>query len=97
MSSTVNKKMLIDSVSTKLDLTKKLTGEVLETLLDVMASELKKGNKVDLAGFGRFEVKKRNARNGINPATKEKIKIAASKSVGFKVAKNVKDSLNKKK
>lgn len=97
MSNTVNKKMLVDSVSMKLDLTKKLTGEVVETLLDVVKSELKKGNRVELSGFGRFEVKKRNARTGINPATKEKIKIAASKSVGFKVAKSVKDTLNKKK
>ena len=58
-----------------------------------MTAALKDGNKVDITGFGKFEVKTRAAREGINPQTKEKIEIPASKIPGFKASKSLKDEV----
>lgn len=88
---TMNKKALVDVIAEKNGMTKKEANDTLELILTTISEALKDGNKVDLAGFGKFETKERKARTGINPATKEKITIAASKSVGFKAAKSLKD------
>ena len=59
----------------------------------MMAETLKNGGKVDISGFGKFEVKTRAERIGINPATKEKITVPASKAPGFKASKSLKDAV----
>ncbi|MDR1795691.1 MAG: HU family DNA-binding protein [Erysipelotrichaceae bacterium] len=95
MSKVLNKKELADTLAAKFDLKKKESLEIIDAALDEMFDTLVDGGKVDFAGFGRFEVKSRAAHPGINPATKEPITIAASKSAAFKPAKALKDALNK--
>ncbi len=95
MNLTFNKKALADAVAERLDYTKKAAGDIVDLVLDEIKDQLVAGNKVDLAGFGRFEVKERAARDGFNPQTKEKIKIPASKALTFKVAKALKEDINK--
>lgn len=96
MSETVNKKALAEILAERLDLKKKDAVEVVDTLLVIVKDELAAGNKVDLSGFGRFEVKVRPARDGFNPQTKEKIKIPESNALTFKVSKTLKDAINEK-
>lgn len=90
---TLNKKLLADVVSEKHNLTKKEASEIVDLVFDEMTKSLKKGDKVDITGFGKFEVKTRAARKGINPQTKETIDIPASKVPGFKASKSLKDLL----
>ena len=75
---------------------KKATEETLNAFVEVVEATLKKGEKVQLVGFGSFEVRKRAARKGRNPQTKEEIKIPASKAPVFKAGKALKDLVNKK-
>ena len=89
----MTKKELVEVIAEKTGATKKDATECLNTVLDTIVSSLKKGEDVDLAGFGKFQVKKRAARTGINPASGEKIKIAASKVPGFKAAKALKEAV----
>lgn len=91
MSKNLNKKALADVVAEKAELTKKAATEVVDTIFDTISETLKKGGEVEIYGFGKFEVKKRAARNGINPITKEKIKIAESKVPSFKASKSLKE------
>lgn len=93
MSETYNKKMLSEAMSDKLDISKKQATEFIETFLDEVKAVLEEKGTVDLAGFGKFEVRERAARDGFNPRTKEKIRIEASHSVGFKPAKALKDAV----
>ena len=88
-----NKKNLADVVAEKHDLTKKEAAEIVDLVFDTITDALKDGEKVDVTGFGKFEVKTRAARTGINPQTKEKIEIPASKVPGFKASKVLKDSV----
>ncbi len=90
----MNKNELITAVSEKTGLTKKDTQVALDGILDTIKQNVKKGEKIQLIGFGNFEPKTNKARTGINPSTKEKIQIKASKSVRFKVGKGFKDLLN---
>jgi DNA-binding protein HU-beta len=78
----------------KSGLTKKDSEKALNAMEAAITEELSKGGKVQLMGFGTFEVSERKARVGTNPKTKEKINIAASKSVKFGVGKKLKDSVN---
>lgn len=87
----VNKKVLADKVAEENGITKKLASEVIDTLFATMTEALKDGKKVDIIGFGKFEVKQRAARTGINPQTKEQIQIAATNVPGFKASKSLKD------
>lgn len=87
----LNKKILAEVVSEKHNLTKKEANEIVDLVFDTMAVSLKKGDKVDITGFGKFEVKTRAARTGINPQTKETIQIPESKVPGFKASKSLKD------
>lgn len=89
----LNKKALIDAIAEKLNCTKKSAGEVVEVILTEMTETLANGGKVDLPGFGKFEVKTRAARTGINPATKKKIKIPATKVPAFKASKALKEAV----
>ena len=90
----MNKTELIAAVADNAELSKKDAERALKAFVDVVTSELKKGEKVQLVGFGSFEVTQRAAREGINPLTKEPMKIAASKAPKFKAGKALKDAVN---
>ena len=91
----MNKSELIEAIATKTGETKKAAEVGLNAFIDVISETLKKGDKVQLVGFGSFEVRKRAARKGRNPQTKEEIKIPASKAPVFKAGKALKDVINK--
>jgi DNA-binding protein HU-beta len=90
----MNKGELIEAIASGAKLTKADAGRALDATIEAVEKALKKGDRVALVGFGSFSVAKRAARKGINPATKQPIKIAAKKVVKFKagadLAKKVK-------
>ena len=90
----MNKTELIAAVAEQAELSKKDAEKAVKAFTDVIAAELKKGEKVQLVGFGTFEVSERGAREGRNPQTGESMTIKASKSPKFKAGKAFKDSLN---
>ena len=90
----MNKAELVQAMAAKTEQTKKVTEETLNAFVDVITETLKKGDKVQLVGFGSFEVVKRAARKGKNPQTGEEIKIPASKAPKFKAGKALKDAVN---
>ncbi len=92
----MNKSDLIAAIAAKTGETKKSTEASVNAFIDVVTASLVKGDKVQLVGFGSFEVRKRAARKGRNPQTKEEIKIPASKAPVFKAGKALKDLVNKK-
>ncbi|MFR0822753.1 MAG: HU family DNA-binding protein [Clostridia bacterium] len=92
----MNKSELIAAIAAKTGETKKDAEAALNAFVDVVTETLVKGDKVQLVGFGSFEVRKRAARKGRNPQTKEEIKIPASKAPVFKAGKALKDLVNKK-
>ncbi len=85
----MNKSELIAAVADKSDKTRKDTEQVISAFIDVVTDALSKDEKVQLVGFGTFEVRKRAARKGINPLTKAPIDIAASKTPVFKAGKGL--------
>ena len=85
---------IVAALAEQAGVSKKDAEKVLKAFTDVVTKELKKGEKVQLVGFGTFEVSKRAAREGRNPATKQPIKIPASKAPKFKAGKAFKDALN---
>ena len=89
----MNKADLIDKMAGDADITKTAAATALDSLLDSIGATLSQGGKVTLVGFGTFSVKKRAARKGRNPQTGETIKIKASKSVGFRAGKTLKESI----
>lgn len=91
----MNKAELIDAIQAALgkDATKRLAEEALDAVLSSITKGVKKDKKVQIIGFGTFEVKKRAARTGRNPKTGESMPIPASKSVGFKASAALKSSL----
>ena len=91
----MNKAELINSVAATAEVSKKEAEAVITATLDAITAALKEGDKVQLVGFGSFEVKKRAARIGRNPKTKEAIEIPASKAPAFKPSKALKDALAK--
>ena len=88
----MNKAELINAVAASADVSKKDTEAVITAMLDTITEALKQGDKVQLVGFGSFEVKKRAARIGRNPRTKEEIEIPATVLPVFKAGKLLKDS-----
>lgn len=92
----MNKTELIAAIAAKTGETKKDAEATLNAFVNVASETLAKGDKVQLVGFGSFEVRKRAARKGRNPQTKEEIKIPASKAPVFKAGKALKDLVNKK-
>ena len=88
----MNKADLIDSVADATDMSKAEAGRALDAVLNGIAGALSQGDSVALVGFGTFNVRERAARMGRNPATGATIQIAASKGVGFKAGKALKDS-----
>jgi len=90
----MNKTELIAAVAGSANVTKKEAEAVLKAFTDVVTEELKKDGKVQLVGFGTFEVGERAAREGRNPKTGETMTIAASKAPKFKAGKALKDAIN---
>ncbi len=90
----MNKTELVAAMADKAGISKKDAEKALAAFVDTVSAELKDGGKVQLVGFGTFEVATRQAREGRNPATKEIIKIAASKAPKFKAGKALKDMIN---
>ena len=90
----MNKTELISAIAEKAELSKKDADKALKAFTDIVAEELKKGEKIQLVGFGTFEVSERAAREGRNPQTGEAMKIAASKAPKFKAGKALKDAIN---
>ena len=93
----MNKAELVEVLAKTTKLSKRENEEVLNAFVDAVTKELKKGGKVQLVGFGTFEVGKRAARTGRNPQTGEEIKIKASKAPKFKAGKALKEAVNGKK
>ncbi len=90
----MNKTELVTAMADKAELSKKDTEKALKAFVDVVTEELKKGEKIQLVGFGTFEVIERAAREGRNPLTGEKMQIKASKAPKFKAGKALKDAVN---
>ena len=92
----MDKAELVAAIAAKTGDTKKGAEASVNAFVEVITDALAKGDKVQLVGFGSFEVRKRAARKGRNPRTKEEIKIPASKAPVFKAGKALKDLVNKK-
>ena len=90
----MNKKELVAAIAEKSGLKKTDIEKTVDAFVETVTEELKKGEKVQMVGFGTFEVSERAEREGINLRTKEKITIAASKSPKFKAGKALKDAVN---
>lgn len=90
----MNKTNLVDVVAKATELKKKEAGAAVDAVLEAICAALADGEKIQLVGFGTFEVKERAARECRNPATGEKMMAPASKSVGFSASKALKDRLN---
>lgn len=90
----MNKAELVAAIAEKTELSKKDSEKALKAFIDVVTDELKKGEKIQLVGFGTFEVSNRAAREGRNPQTGKTMKIAASKAPKFKAGKALKDAIN---
>lgn len=90
----MNKAELVSAMAEKAEVSKKDAENVLKAFTDVVEEELRKGEKIQLVGFGTFEVVERGERVGRNPQTKEEMTIPASKSPKFKPGKALKDAIN---
>lgn len=90
----MNKTELVAAMAEKASLSKKDAEGALKAFIDVVTDELKKGEKVQLVGFGSFEFTERAAREGINPLTKKPMSIPASKAPKFKAGRGLKDAVN---
>lgn len=90
----MNKTELIAAIAESAEISKKDAEKAIKAFSDVVTEELKKGEKVQLVGFGTFEVSERAAREGRNPQTGKTMKIAACKAPKFKAGKALKDAVN---
>ena len=91
----MNKTELVAAMAEQTQLSKKDAEAALKAFIDVVSEEMKKGEKVQLVGFGTFEVSERAARTCRNPRTGEAINVDACKAVSFKVGKDLKETVNK--
>ena len=89
------RQQLVDQIAAKTDATKTDINTILDAYIDVVKSNVAEGNKVQLVGFGAFELRHRAARKGRNPQTGKEIEIAASNVPAFKPGKSFKDEVNK--
>ncbi len=89
----MTKQEFVDQIADESDLSKDDAQKFLEAFTSVVESELKKGNQVQITGFGKFYVQQRDARQGINPQTKQRINIPASKVPKFTAGKALKDQI----
>jgi DNA-binding protein HU-beta len=92
----MNKTELVAAIAEKADLSKKDSEKALKAFVEVVTAQLKKDQKVQLVGFGTFEISKRAAREGRNPQTGKTMKIDACKAPKFKAGKALKDAVNEK-
>ena len=92
----MNKSELVAAMAAKSELSKKDAEKALKAFTEVVSEKLKKGEKIQLVGFGTFETTKRAARKGKNPQTGKAIKIVACTAPKFKAGKGLKDAVNKK-
>lgn len=90
----MNRKELVDALASKTETTKAEADRAIAALIEIITTALKKGDNVALVGFGTFEVRKRAARNGRNPATGAPLKIKASKAPAFKAGATLKAAVN---
>ena len=90
----MNKTELVAAIAEKTELSKKDSEKALKAFIETVTAELKAGEKIQLVGFGTFEVSERAARTGKNPQTGKTIKIKASKAPKFKAGKALKDEVN---
>lgn len=90
----MNKGELVDQIAADAKITKKQAESALDSFINATTHSLKKGDKLSLIGFGTFEVRERSAREGVNPATGDKLKIPAKKVVKFKPGKKLSDTVN---
>ncbi len=90
----MNKKELVQEISKSVEIPQSKIDDIIKTLIDVIKKALKKGDKVTLVGFGTFMVKKRKATTGINPQTKQKMKIPAKKYAKLQFSDKINDMLN---
>ena len=90
----MNKRELVAAVAERAEISKKDSEKALKAFVDVVTEQLKADDKVQLVGFGTFEVSKRAAREGRNPQTGNTMKIAACKAPKFKAGKALKDAIN---
>ena len=90
----MNKTEFIAAVAEKAEISKKDSEKALKAFIDVVTDELKNGEKIQLVGFGTFEVSERAAREGRNPQTGKTMKIEACKAPKFKAGKALKDAIN---
>jgi len=90
----MNKSELVDAVAENADLSKAAAGRAVDAMVDVISDTLRKGDQVTLVGFGTFLTRQREAREGRNPRTNEKIHIKASRVPSFKAGKALKDAVN---
>ena len=91
----MNKAEFVAAIAESAEISKKDAEKALKAFVDVITEELKKGEKIQLVGFGTFEVSERAAREGRNPQTGETMKIEASKAPKFKPGKALKDEVNR--
>ena len=91
----MNKAELVSAVAERADISKKDSEKAVKAVFEVIEESLAQSEKVQLVGFGTFEVKDRAARTGRNPQTKEEIQIPAAKVPGFKAGKALKDAVQK--
>ena len=91
----MNKAELVAAIAAKAEISKKDADKALAAMLATITDALKGGSKVQLIGFGTFEVRERGERTGKNPQTGETVKIAACKAPAFKAGKALKDTVNK--
>lgn len=95
----MNKRGLVETVARRLECTKARAAELVDLIFSangVIAAELRKGNKVQISGFGNFEVRRRKARQGRNPRTGKEINIKASTVPAFRAGKALKEQVNRK-
>jgi DNA-binding protein HU-beta len=83
----------VKSVAEKAQVSQKEAKQVIDAALDIITDSLKGGEKVTLTGFGTFEVRQRQEREGVNPQTRQKIKIAATKTPGFSASSTLKEAV----
>jgi DNA-binding protein HU-beta len=83
----------VKSVADRANVSQKEAKQVIDAALDIIAESLKGGEKVTLTGFGTFEVRQRQEREGVNPQTRQKIKIAATKTPGFSASSTLKEAV----
>lgn len=93
MASTVSTSQLVDEVAQRTGMTKSQAKQAVSAVVDAMGEHLAQGHRIQVSGFGSFEVRDRAERQGTNPRTREKVTIPASKAVGFRAASNLKSKV----